>query len=284
MGYSIKINFFLVLFLLFANSQQVIAQKDSLEWFPERAIFPFLEYDLLEVKPYVGVFLLNADSVDYEGAYIPVNIGFRKSFMQWEMLTMKFDLALGLASYTQFEIVQVEENTLRGGLMNTDFKVSGFLSAIKTNHLFRLQVFHVSSHLGDDYILRNGDYELNDKSVNYEQLDFIYLYSFKNTAIYGGIGSVISPNTFRKRFMAELGYQASYPVAPKLDFTFGGDIKLYDENDFVPDIHAGIGITLKQRKQHQVNFLIDGYYGYMPYSTLDFGRVYWLGISASLYL
>jgi hypothetical protein len=284
MGCSKKIIVFLLALLLFFNIQLAFSQSDSLQWFPKKGLFPFLEYDLLEVKPYVGVFILNADSMDNGGAYIPVNIGFRKSFMQWGMLNMKFDLALGLASYTQFEIVQVEDNKLKGGLMNTDFKVSGFLSATKGKHKFRLQLFHISSHLGDDYILRNEDYDLNDKSVNYEQLDFTYLYSFSNAAIYAGIGSVISPNTFRKRFMVEVGYQASYLVAPKLDFTFGSDIKLYDENDFIPDIHAAIGISLKQREQQQVNFLIDGYYGRMPYSTLDFGQVYWVGVSASLYL
>jgi len=284
MGCPKKIIFFLCFLPLFFNAQQAYPQKDSLQWFPENGLFPFLEYDLLEVKPYVGVFILNTDSAKDKGAYIPVNIGFRKSFLQWEMLNMKFDIALGLASYTQFEIVQVEKNTLRGGLMNTDFKVSGFLSAAKGNHKFRLQLFHISSHLGDDYILRNEDYALNNKSVNYEQLDLIYLYSFTNSALYVGLGSVISPNTFRQRFMVELGYQASYPVAPKLDFTFGSDIKLYDENNFIPDIHAGIGITLNQRDQRQLNFLIDGYYGHMPYSTLNFGQVYWFGISSSLYL
>lgn len=222
-------------------------QSDSLQWFPKKGLFPFLEYDLLEVKPYFGVFVLNSDSVDYDGAFIPVNIGFRKSFMQWEMLTMKFDLALGLASYTQFELVRVEENKLRGGLMNTDFKVSGFLSAAKGNHKFRFQLFHISSHLGDDYILRNLDFELNDKSVNYEQVDLTYLYSFDKSALYIGIGTVISSNTFRKRFMAQLGYQGSYPLAPTLDIILGADIKLHDEYDFIPDIHWGVGITINQQ-------------------------------------
>ena len=284
MGCAKKFNFLLATFLIFFSIQHAFAQSDSLQWFPKKGLFPFLEYDLLEVKPYVGVFILNGDSIDNDGAYIPVNIGFRKSFMHWGMMSMKFDLALGLASYTQFEIVQVEDDKLRGGLMNTDFKVSGFLSAAKGKHKFRLQVFHISSHLGDDYILRNQDYDLNDKSVNYEQLDITYLYSLRNSALYVGLGWVISPNTFRERFMTEIGYQGSFPVAPKLDITLGTDIKLYDENDFIPDIHSGTGITLKQRGQHQLSFLLDAYYGSLPYSTLDFGQVFWIGVSASLYL
>lgn len=284
MAYS-KINkFFLFTFLLFFNIHQAFPQSDSLLWFPKKSLFPLLEYDLLEVKPYLGVFILNADSVDYDGAYIPVNIGFRKSFIQWEMLSMKFDLGLGLASYTQFEIVRVEENKLRGGLMNTDFKVSGFLSAAKSKHKFRLQVFHLSSHLGDDYILRNQDFELNNKSVNYEQVDLTYLYSFNKSAFYIGIGTVISPNTFRKRFMVQLGYQGSYPVAPKLEITLGADTKLYDENDFIPDIHSGVGLTINRQTQPQLSFLLDAYYGSLPYSTLDFGQVFWFGVSTSIYL
>ena len=284
MGYTKKINCLLPFFVLLFNIQLAFGQSDSLQWFPKKGVFLFLEYDLLEVKPYVGVFILNSDSTKDEGAYIPVNIGFRKSFMQWEMLSMTFDLALGLASYTQFEIVRVEDNKLRGGLMNTDFKVSGFLAAAKGKHSFRLQLFHISSHLGDDYILRNQDFDLNDKSVNYEQLDITYLYGFENSAIYLGMGTVVSPNTFRKRFMAQIGYQANLPLSPKLDFTFGSDIKLYDENSFIPDIHAAVGVTINQRGDHQVNFLFDGYYGSLPYSTLDFGQVYWFGVSASLYL
>lgn len=284
MGCPKKIKLLLSLFLLFLTIQQAFTQSDSLQWLPKKGLFPFLEYDLLEVKPYVGFFILNTDSADNNGAYIPVNIGFRKSFIEWEMMSMKFDLALGLASYTQFEIVQVEDNKLRGGLLNTDFKVSSFLSAAKGKHKFRLQLFHISSHLGDDYILRNQDFDLNNKSVNYEQLDITYLYSLENAAIYLGMGTVVSPNTFRKRFMGQLGYQANLPLSPKLDFTFGSDIKLYDENNFIPDIHAAIGISINQRGDHQANFLFDGYYGSLPYSTLDFGQVYWFGISASLYL
>ena len=135
----------LLLAVLCLHFQQVFSQSASPEWFARKCIFPMLEYDLLEVQPYAGIFVLQAKNVDYEGAYIPVNLGFRKSFIQWEMLSMRFDLALGAASYTQFEIIRFDSNTLRGGLINTDFKASGFLFATKGNHSFRIQLFHISS-------------------------------------------------------------------------------------------------------------------------------------------
>ena len=128
----------------------------------------------MEVQPYAGLLFLKPKETDFEGIYIPVNLGFRKSFFQWKKGSMNFDLALGAASYTQFEIIRIDENTLRGGLLNTDFKASGFLFVSKDQHKFRIQLFHISSHLGDDYMLRNQDFDLNDKTVNYEIKVFIY--------------------------------------------------------------------------------------------------------------
>jgi hypothetical protein len=197
---------------------------------------------------------------------------------------MRFDFALGAASYTQFEIIRFDQNTLRGGLINTDFKASGFLFAAKGPHTFRMQFFHISSHLGDDYILRNQEFEFNDKTVNYEQIDFTYLYGFKKSDIYMGVGYVITPNTFRKRLMGEIGFQGSFPINNKKDLAFGGDVKIYEENEFQPDFHSGIGFTFNQRDRHQLNISIDIYYGSLPYSTLDFGKVFWAGLSSRIYL
>jgi len=269
--------------LLF-SAQQSSAQDTSTEWFAANCLFPMLEYDLLEVQPYAGMHVLNAQKQEFEGIYIPVNIGFRKSIIQWDMLSFRFDFALGVASYTQFEIIRYDENTLRGGLLNTDFKASGFLFASKGRSRLRMQLFHISSHLGDDYILRNQDYELNDKSVNYEQLHLTYLLTLKKAEVYLGLGQVITPNTFRKRFMLQAGFQGSFPINPALDFTLGTDIKLYDENDYIPDVHSGIGVTINQREQHQVNFSVDSFFGHLPYSTLDFGKVFWIGDNTRLYL
>ena len=221
-----------ILSALLCSFQNLHAQEKSTEWFAAKCVFPMLEYDLLEVQPYAGMFLLNPNEAEFEGIYIPVNLGFRKSFFQWEMLDFKFDLALGAASYTQFEIIRFDENTLRGGLLNTDFKASGFLFAAKGRSHFRMQLFHISSHLGDDYMLRNQDFDLNDKSVNYEQIDITYLYQMEKVDVYIGVGHVITPNSFRKRFMTEMGFQGNFPLKTKLDLSIGSDIKFYEENDF----------------------------------------------------
>jgi len=261
-----------------------MAQEKSPEWFAEHCLFPRLEYDLLEFQPYAGIFYLHSNEMEIDAAYIPVNIGFRKSFLQWQMKDWRMGLAMGVASYTQFEIVRFDQNTLQGGLLNTDFKVSGLMHAAKDQHQIRLQLFHISSHLGDDYILRNQDFELNDKSVNYEQLDCIYLYSWTRTELYGGVGYVVTPNAFRDRWMFQSGLQTNFELSKSLCLIAGADMKIYEENEYVPDLHASIGISIKQRSLDQISFLLDFYTGQIPYSTLDFGRVFWIGPSCKIYL
>jgi len=280
----VNIKQLVVFFIFWVSNFTIFAQVKTTKWFPEQSLFPVLEYDLLETQVYSGIFYLNPDTIKYKGAYIPVNLGIRKTFFQWDLLSMKFDIALGAGSYTQFEIIKYDQNTLQGGLLNTDFKASGFLNAEKGVHKFRMQIFHISSHLGDDYMLRNQNFELNNKTVNYEQIDITYLYQHKNVDYYLGLGEVISPNTFRERFMTELGVQANFPIISNLDIAFGSDIKFYHENNFEPDIHMGVGCTFKQQSKQQLNFSIDSYYGNLPYSTLNYGKVYWLGLSTRIFI
>ena len=273
-----------IIFILCFANQISYSQSDSVQWFAPKCVFPFLEYDLLEVQPFTGVMSLKSNEVDFEGLYIPVNIGFRKSLIQWSMLSMRFDFSFGAASFSQFDVVITENDNLKGGLLNTDFKASGYLSAVKNKHHFRIQLFHMSSHLGDNYMIRHGDLTPNDKSLNYEQLDLTYLYSFEQVDLYGGMGMVIGTNTFRKRFMSEIGLQGRYPLKQNWSFAYGFDVKFYDENEFRPDIHYGLGFTFSQRAEHQINVSVDGFIGQMPYSTLDYGQIYWIGLSSRLYL
>lgn len=84
--------------------------------------------------------------------------------------------------------------------------------------------------------------------------------------------------------MIESGFQGSFPIKPAIDFTIGCDIKIYAENDYRPRIHSGLGISINQRNQPQINISVDSYVGAIPYSTLDFGNVFWIGLSSRIYL
>lgn len=277
-----RIAFLLTGFLLTFCPESKAQNKNT--WFSDTLFFPHLTYDLLETQPYAGIFMMNTENADFKGAYIPVNLGFTKAIMQRSFKEFSVEFVFGAASYTQFEIIAYDANTLRGGLLNTDFKASGFFNLIKNEHALRFQIFHISSHLGDDYMLRNEAFERNNKTVNYEQVDIIYRYKTTWAAYYAGPGFVITPNAFRKRFMVQMGWQTYYPFSTTWGFTGGFDMKIYAQNSYFPDTHLGCGLTFSAKNKKQIDLGLDAFYGHLPYSTLNFGKLYWFGLSTHIYI
>ena len=275
--------FTLITLLMFIEISIGMSQTKKLEWFPESSAFPVLQNDVLECITYSGIFYFQAEEQNYTGAYIPVNLGVIKPIVKTQISDLAIDFSIGAASFTQFEIIRYDQNTLRGGLLNNDYKATGFLSVKQNSHIFRLQLFHISSHLGDDYMIRNEYFERNDKSVNYEQLDITYLKKIKTFDVYSGIGMVITPHAYRKRFMAQVGFQGNKNLSDKIILRFASDIKFYHEHNFLPNAHTTVGLVLKSNKKMHATLNIDHYWGHIPYSTLKFGKVWWVGPSTSIY-
>ena len=61
----------------------------------------------------------------------------------------------------------------------------------------------------------------------------------------------------------------------------GVDIKFWQQTDFRPGIHGGIGVELG-RTQNNLTFLLEGYSGFRPYSQFEQQQTSWIGIG--LYL
>ena len=270
------------LILIFGMSQPISGQMHT--WFPEKSTFPVLRYDLFEAQMYSGIFYLHTNKTDTLSSYVPVNFGFDKTVIAWRVSDWTLAAGLGAASYTQFEIERYDKNTLRGGLLNIDYKASGYLYAGKERNRIRVQVFHRSSHLGDDYMLWKKHFELNDKSLSYEQIDLIWLHQLGQTDFYGGLGYAFSPFIFRERWLVQVGVQTLQQLNEQLFFDGGFDLKIQQENAWHPEVHFGAGIAFRRDAENHAWLGLDGYYGYLPYSTLDYGKVFWLGAAAKIYL
>lgn len=83
-----------------------------------------------------------------------------------------------LGTFTQFEWKIVDGDQQRN-LINTDYKAAiSYARKVSEKFTYRLRFFHVSSHLGDDFIIRNGINKLSENKVNYEQLEFSVFYHY----------------------------------------------------------------------------------------------------------
>lgn len=256
----------------------------ELTWLPQGTIFPTRYLDPAASQQGISLMTYEVEGESQQLMYVPVTLAMRQLFLRslvedktvWE-LGMEFNI------YTQFSVVDVGE-VFMGGLQNADYRISGMLHYQHSPHtLSRISLFHQSSHLGDDYIIRNFIVTPTLRTQNYEQLDFTLYKKYERWNIYGTTGYNVSPNTVRKRLLIQFGGDLSRPMNahPGLAWVGGLDVKLYEHNDFHPSLRVGWGVEFARGTQTPTRLFLTYYQGHLPYSTLEYQLVRLLGISLS---
>lgn len=233
----------------------------------------------------IGLMHLSEKNGVSEGMYVPVNIGFQQSIFRFQKSdNIGIEFGFGAAALTQFTVKPADDNKYLGEIENTDFKASGFVNFIFNQWSARLRLFHISSHLADDYILRNNIDSPNPGTVNYEQLDLTTSYHHKFMRYYVGIGAVITPNAVRKRLSLQSGvfFKKSAGISENVRLVSGIDIKIFEQNNYRPNIKSAVGVELGATDKIHLGLFIEYYNGHLPYSTLEYKIVQWIGVSAYL--
>jgi hypothetical protein len=213
-----------------------------------------------------------------------VNLGFTIPVLSHKGKSVSWELNFGTAIFTQFDLIKKEDGTYLAGLINNDYKISVDYSLRKDKNIFRLRIFHLSSHLGDDYIARNPDSTINDKSQNYEQIDFTYLRANGANYWYAGIGEIYTKYVFRERFSMQAGGLLNFGEPKPVNFFASANVKLLAENDFIPDIRTALGVNFNRKSESKFRLWLEYYSGKLPYSTIDYGRVNWIGLALAINL
>jgi hypothetical protein len=276
--------FSLLFFLLFiTNSSEAFSdQGDStIAFLPDNRIYPVIYLDPLECQIMGGSYFLNQSGKDLS-LYSTVNLGFSIPVFAGKGEKISWEVNFGTAVFSQFDLIKKDDGTPLAGLMNNDFKLSGDITIRKYKNLLRLRTFHLSSHLGDDYLLRYSDTLTNDKSANYEQADLTYLRLSGNNYWYAGAGYIYTVHVFRERFSIQAGGILNFRDENRVSYFTGLDIKILAENDFYPDIRTAFGINLNMKSEPLIRIWAEYYSGRLPYSTIDYGRVNWFGLAMAL--
>jgi hypothetical protein len=255
----------------------VSGQEDSsVVFLPGNRIYPVVFLDPLECQIMGGSYLLFQKDMDLS-LYSTVNLGFSKPVISKVGKKISWELNFGTAIFSQFDLIRKDDGTFLAGLINNDFKLSGDLSVRAGNNLLRLRTFHISSHLGDDYLERHNDTLTNDKTVNYEQVDLTYMRMYRNNYFYAGAGYIYTINVFRERFSFQAGGLINFMDSRPVSYFAGLDMKLLEENSFIPDIRTAFGINFNRKAEPLLRIWAEYYSGRLPYSTIDYGRVNWVG-------
>ena len=278
---KISLPLFIILFI--TNSSKIFSgpPDSTISFFPENRIYPVIFLDPLECQIMSGSYLLSQSGKNLS-LYSTVNMGFTLPVIAGRGKKVAWELNFGTAIFSQFDLIKKDDGTCLAGLMNNDFKLSGDLTIRKNNNLLRLRTYHLSSHLGDDYLQRYSDTLTNDKSANYEQADLTYMGKYGNNYWYAGAGYIYTIHVFRERFSILSGGVLNFREENPVSYFTGIDIKILAENDFYPDIRTAFGINLNRKSEPLIRIWAEYCSGKLPYSTIDYGRVNWFGMAMAL--
>ena len=209
--------------------------------------------------------------------------GINRSILRWEKHSKPKEIGIEIATFTQFifedplEVFQVNH-------FNTEYKVGihyNWKTSEKWSH--RLRLYHISAHLGDDFIYRFYINSYLDNLRIYEVLDFSTAYTSKNWCVYGTIGFIPHSAYKRKRILGDAGFRWNKPIASKdwLRWMAAMHIQIEQETKFYPGTRIAAGIELGKQGSAPFTIMLDFFHGYIPYSIYDKARISWIGGSMS---
>ncbi len=270
--------YFLLIVLFY--STPLLAQ--DYEWLPRSSSYPTPVFDPRATINGISMLNYDVEGEEEQVAYVPVTLSMEQQFIRFHKAQNRlWELGMSFSIYAQWSIVDVGEAFL-GGLQNTDYRISGIATyRWDPNHHLRFSLFHQSSHLGDDYIIRNNITRPALRTLNFEQIDVNYSRKINAWHMYLGTGFNVSPNTVRGRSMFQVGFEhlKSLTGYKGVAMRSGINVNIHEQNDFSPNLRLALGVEVGRNTQTPFILLVSAFSGHLPYSTLEYQKVRLIGLS-----
>ena len=213
------------------------------------------------------------------GETIPIyRANFGHSTAQWET-------GIQGAVFSDFNL-----NASSTDLINSDFTgaLYGAMRAGQFSAFARL--FHQSSHLGDEFLIRNLQSGFQRVNLSFEGMDLRLSYEFPyGIRLYGGGGGL-----FRKEPSDLKPWSTQYGIEFRSPWRFNfasmrpivaADFKNFEQNDWSTDVsvRAGVEFDNLQVLDRKLQILFEYFYGYAPSGQFYNNKVEYLGLGAHFY-
>jgi hypothetical protein len=200
---------------------------------------------------------------------------FGQSAAQWET-------GLQAGVFSDFNL-----NASSSDLVNTDFIVSLYGSARVGQFSAFGRLFHQSSHLGDEFLLRKIDTKFERVNLSYEGLDLRLSYELPyGVRVYGGGGGLFhtEPSTLDP-WSVQYGIEFRSPwriEAASMRPIVAVDIKNFEENDWNTDVSARAGVEFEnlQVLSRKLQVLVEYFNGFSPSGQFYNEKVEYIGLGA----
>lgn len=210
------------------------------------------------------------------GETIPFYRGnFGRSLAQWEA-------GLQAGVFSDFNL-----GAPSADLINTDFIASAY-SSIRAKQFSAFgRIYHQSSHLGDEFLLRRVNSTFERINLSYEGADLRLSYEFPyGIRLYGGGGGLFhkEPSSL-KVWMTQYGVEFRSPW--RLDFApvrpiIAADFKNFQENNWSTDVSARAGVEFDnlQVLGRKLQILLEYFNGNSPSGQFLRNNVEYIGVGA----
>lgn len=195
--------------------------------------------------------------------------------------TIQWETGLQAAVFSDFNLGAESSD-----LINSDFIASVYSSMRAGKFSAFSRIYHQSSHLGDEFLLRTRT-DLERINLSYEGADLRLSYELPyGVRVYGGGGGIFhkEPSTL-KPWSVQYGVEFSSPW--RIDFAavrpiMAVDLKNYEQTNWSTDVSARAGIQFEnfQTFGRKLQFLLEYFNGNSPTGQFYIDKVEYLGIGA----
>ncbi len=260
-------------------------------WFPESTVLfpPFIANPR---EPIYSIAYRWFDDV-LASNLIAVSLGDVFPIFRWfDVFPAHGDLQIDISACAWADFDMNPANTPNGEwaeLINTDYLLAIPISYAFDKWAFRLRGYHISSHLGDEFMVNNPSYKRLNPS--FEAIDFMGSYQITDgLRVYAGPGFVVhSDNTFpMKVFYAEFGLEwRFYGLRMHSHRLYGapffaGDLQIWEAVNYRPSgtVQLGYEFSKLQGAGRKVRLFVEYHNGYSAGQFFTKNAQY-LGIRAS---
>ncbi|MFH1379942.1 MAG: DUF1207 domain-containing protein [bacterium] len=252
----------------------------SIELFPPEGIFKPLIAD--PRWPHFSMAYQRYIDDDELADVASVSFGEIFNFIQSNAFYGKYDIGIQGAVFAVFNLDAPSKD-----LVNADYFVGIPISYAYDQMSMQVRVFHQSSHLGDEFLLRNRVERIN---LSYESIDLKTSYVIKNAfRIYAGSGYIFhkEPQDL-KPWLLHYGIEYQCPciyVNGKLRPVIGADFKQWQEVEWSTDssLHFGFQFENPKLDERKIQLLIEYFTGHSPNGQFFDRKIEYIGTGVHFY-
>ena len=177
---------------------------------------------------------------------------------------------------------QFDFGTPSSDLINADYIIGLPLTFRRSGFSARLKIYHQSSHLGDEYLLRSEDIER--QNLSFESVEFLASQELGPLRVYGGAERIFrrEPDALPSKLFHG-GAELRSGRAGSIQLVSGLDLKATNLHDWSPAVSGRVGLEVARygaggHPTRLVTLMLEAYQGPSPYGQFFQDDISYVGL------